>query len=853
MNRTLVNILGAVLAAAFAAIYIFTGYMQSFDPVVLVSAASSGTVIAEMDISYITLIKKNGSRIDGKIKIDRIDDLENGELRINAPAAVCEDGGKIYFVKSSVTSGNSSPVYEVSIADFGKKKLLPVFSMQQEEIENALGTDGDIEIYDVNFRVENGDVCAYVYAYEGRGLTDTMFRLCRSGSGFQAERLFSGMEGTAFLPVGGNVLWTNREGGLFMNEERLSDGVYRDLYALGENTAVCFDNAKKSYSVINAKDRTETPCTDIDSAMNAYDLKRQNVSGIFSENGEIWLAVNRSDDYSLINTASGARFEHLYADSTAVLILKCLGLAAAGFAAAWVIALAVYGIKVSGSSVLRFAAVCVPVFCVFCVTLYFGEFVFLLLEQTLRMVDDLEAAAMQCEAMGLVDEIEDFGYNEKYADKTVYACMTFDNFRSIGGADSDMSVTADYYGYSEIAGNFVNWEDLCWGIYDNPPEDNFPEKLLDDLKLCLADGKRRTESSYGSNCITVYMISPVKSPSGKITGFYLLSSVSVVAQYRGIELIMILLSYQIILCAAVITASIASAAAYLRGLRKLRAKAADFVDKGYFSEPETLKNKRRVSNEITIISDEFDELVADVNANNAEMMNFRVMNRAYFPDAVLKLLGRKNISAVTFTEKACENIYCLIAVLPGEYSGFKAMNGLLSALSGKLSEYNAFMTEVSGVALRIYSESPKSVNILFFLKEYDSRIKTAFDRCYLNVCGMRMGERRSFDVSFEDEERENIVVSTMLSTRAGSAVTERALLQNEYEFTKIPIGMADNEMIYEIMREHVPDAVCSYLRRGVQLYFNGDYKPSREMFIRVLKLQPKNQTARYYISLIDEI
>ncbi len=858
MNRTLVNIIGAVLAAAFAAIYIFMGYMQSFNPVVLVSATSSGTVIAEMDISYITLIKKNGSHIDGKIKFERIDDLENDELRINAPVAVCEDGGKIYFVKSSVTSGNSVPDYEVSIADFGRKKLLPVFSMSQEEIENALsaalGADGDITIYDVDFRVENGDVCIYIYAYEGRGLTDTMFRLCRSGGGFQAERLFSGMEGTAFLPVGGNVLWTNREGGLFLNEERLSDDVYRDLYVLGKNTAVCFDSTKKSYNVINTKEHTETLCTDIDSAMNAYDLKRQNVSGIFSENGEIWLAVNQSDNYSLINTSSGARFEHLYADSTAILILKCLGLAAAGFAAAWLVALAVYGIKVSGSSVLRFAAVCVPVFCVFCVVLYFGEFVFLLLEQTLKMADDLEAAALQCEAMGLVDEIEDFGYNEKYADETVHACMTFDYFRSIGGADSDMSVTADYYGYSEIAGNFVNWEDIGWGIYDNPPEDNFPEELLDDLKLCLADGKRRTASSYGSNCITVYMISPIKSPSGKITGFYLLSSVSVIAQYRGIELIMILLSYQIILCAAVMAASIASAAAYLRGLGKLRAKAADFVDKGYFSEPETLKtlkNKRRVSNEITVISDEFDELVADVNANNAEMMNFRVMNRAYFPDAVLKLLGRKNISAVTFTEQACENVYCLIAVLPSEYSGFKAMNGLLSALSEKLSEYNAFMTEVSGTALGIYSESPKSINILFFLKEYDSRIKTAFDRCYLNAGGMRMGERRSFDVSFEDEERENIVVSTMLRTGAGSAVTERALAENEYEFTKIPIGMADNEMIYEIMREHIPDAVCEHLRNGVKLYFNGEYKHSREMFIRVLKLQPKNRTARYYISLID--
>ncbi len=855
LNRKLINILGAVLAAACVVIYIFMGYTQSFDPVVLASATSFGTVIAEMDISDITLIRKNGSHIDGKIKIDRVDELENDKLRINSPAAICEDGGKIYFVKSSVVSGSTVPVYEISIADFGKKKLLPVFSMSRDEIGEALsaaaGNPEALMIYDIYFSVENGDVCFYISA--GEGLTDTLFRLRRSGGGFEADRLFSGMENDVFLPVGSDVLRIiHEDGGLFLNDERFSGDVYRELYSLGENTVICYNNTKKSYNVINTRERTETLCPDIQNAMNAYGLKRQNISGIFSENGEIWLCVNKSDKYSLINTADGIMRGYLFADSTAALILKCLGLAAAGFAAAWLIALAVYGIKVSGSSVLRFAAVSVPVFCVFCTVLYFGEFVFLLLEQTLNMLDDLGEVSLRYESMGIVNEIEDFSINGKDAEETLRACYTFDVIRGVGAADADTSVTVDYFGYSEKAGNYVNWEDAVWEIYDNPPEDTFPESLLDKLQLCLSDGQRRTDSFYGSNCITVYMISPVRSPSGKITGFYLFSSISVEAQYRGIELIMIFLSYQIILCAAVMAASIASAAAYLRGLRKLRAKAADFVDKGWSSELDIQKKKRRVSNEITIISDEFDELVADVNANNAEMMNFRVMNRAYFPDAVLKLLGRKNISAVSFTEKACESIYCLIAVLPEEYSDFRAMNGLLTALSERLSEYNAFMTEVGATALQIYSESPKSINILFFLKEYDSRIKTAFDRCYLNAGGMRMGERRSFDVSFEDEARENIVVNTMLSTGAGSAVTERALEENEYEFTKIPIGMADNEMIYEIMREHISDAVCGYLREGVELYFNGKYKPSREMFIRVLKLRPKNSTARYYIALIDE-
>ena len=114
-----------------------------------------------------------------------------------------------------------------------------------------------------------------------------------------------------------------------------------------------------------------------------------------------------------------------------------------------------------------------------------------------------------------------------------------------------------------------------------------------------------------------------------------------------------------------------------------------------------------------------------------------------------------------------------------------------------------------------------------------------------------MGERRSFDVTFEDAEREKILVGTMLNTCSGTAVTERALDENEYEFTKIPIGMADNEFIYDIIKEHFSDAVCGYLKRGVELYFDGSFTASREMFVRVLKLKADSSTARYYINQID--
>lgn len=853
MNKKLLNILGALLGAVCIVLYITGGFIRRFNDISLAVSTSEGTVIVSSNISAISLYLKENDRLKGEIATEHIQELKNDELRTYVPISVCEDSGKIYYISSYTDPENTVPVYEVSIADFSRGKLLPVFSAVQNELIELIEAqrDGaDVTAGSIKVRVENGEVCFFVSALDEM-YNEKLYKLKFSGgSETVADDKFPDLINSEdFILLGNTIAQLGYYGDLIVDGKRM-DGAYKGLFPYGDGTLISCNAKENEYYIINA-DGEQQSCPDIRRTLDINGIKEKDILSFYSENGA---PVIVADGSALVNTVSGVRTEFLYADSIPVLIFKCIGLAAAGFAAVWIIGLAIFGIKVSGKSILRFAGNSVVALFVFnLVVCALGMFM-LLYQQASHMVSSLEVISQQYGAMHITDGIEELNVtdenSEDYAN-SVKALMILSSLEYFNQSNTDFPFSADYYSYSSKAGGYISWLDAGWEDSAALAEECIPELMLDELERSLSDGKQHTDSISTGNGVIVYMISPVKSPSGRITGFYLFSSVSPEAQYRSIKLIIMLMMYQLALTAAVIIAAIISAAAYLRGLEKLRKKASDFVDRGYSPAFGKSKRKDGVSNEITIISNEFDELVADVNANNAEMMNFRVMNRAYFSDAILKLLGKKNISAVNFTEHACENMYSLIALLPRDYCEFEKMNDLLAKLSVKLSEFNAFINETSGSVLQIYSQNAKSINILFFLKEYDTRIKTAFDKSYLNAGGLKMGERRSFDVTFEDAEREKILVGTMLNTCSGTAVTERALDENEYEFTKIPIGMADNEFIYDIIKEHFSNAVCGYLKRGVELYFDGSFTASREMFVRVLKLKADSSAARYYINQID--
>lgn len=854
MKKRRLNIIGAIAGAVCIVLYLMFGYIRHFGCISSVMGVNGYTIVVSTNITEITISQIKGNRLEGEIRKARMIERGGSRLSINTPLGVCGDGGKFYYLNCYVEGENSVPVYEASIADFDRGKLFSVFSITQSQIVEDLKKQHSIEenisVYNISMNVEDGKICLYACVSENNSL----YKLEYDSGEVNVTCIIppSFLDFSDLIVFENDAVLISMFGQLFLNsEEPLLEDAYRSLYKIDNDRFIGYNIPKNAYYCVNIREKSETPCGNIQQALESKGLKSNDVLHIYDDNGDTVIVYDISEG-KLLNADNGTETSYVFADSAGVLILKCAGLAAAGFAAVWLLGFAFLGIKASGKSVLRFAAASTTVLLVINIVICGVCFIFLTYRQKSIMMNNLTVVEEQYAAMDITNGIDDFDVSSADSDKVLYAILTFYELEKYNNSDEGFNVSVDYFGYNSKADDFYWWYSALWEDYNNPASDILPKILADELDACLSDGKSRYDVISSDNGVKMYLISPVKSQSGKVTGFYLFSTVSGEAQYRSNRLILSLLSYVLILSAAVIIAAVISAAAYLHGLRKLQKKAADFVDKGYslkLSEEKTAS--RPVLNEITVISNEFDALVGEVDENNAEMMNFRVMNRAYFPDAILKLLGKKNIAAVSFTERACDNIYCLMALLPGEYCEFKAMNSLLVALSGKLSEFNAFINNAGGGILQIYSQSAKSINILFYLKEYDSRIKVAFDKCYVNVGGLTMGERRSFDVSFEDAGRGKILMDSMVNTNSGTAVTQRALCENEYEFTQIPIGMVDNEFIFDIVRERSSNALCNYLKNGIEFYFNGKFVAAREMFVRVLKLRPNNPAARYYVNLID--
>lgn len=292
----------------------------------------------------------------------------------------------------------------------------------------------------------------------------------------------------------------------------------------------------------------------------------------------------------------------------------------------------------------------------------------------------------------------------------------------------------------------------------------------------------------------------------------------------------------------------------LRGLKKLQKKSADYLSGGYIVNYRAKTKHPGCFNEIDVISEKFDALLDSVNNDFSEIDNLRRANAAYFSDVILKIFNKKTINSIKFGESASVEAYCIKALLPERYSDFDTMNHLLIALGKSLKDHNAFAANIDNTGISVYSLEPQSVNVLFFLREYDSGIVAAADKCYIDINIVNIGGSYHFNIAREDSKREEILMNTLINTKSAAVVTENVLDKLDSDFSMICVGMADNRFIYEIsdgIQRRFENSIRGYLKNGIEYYFNGDHTAAREMFVMILKRQQDNSVARYYINLLD--
>lgn len=879
MNKKPLIFLSAVLSIVFMAAHWYFGYLFRFDNICFAARTGAGSFIVNDNGADITLLQMNDTcvdRADKSISYKKIFESSDGELGYNHPLDIVESGGKIYLLNMKKFFYGRSPEYEIFLLDFNLHRSEIIFSFSDEELglklkqfladyENA-DPESDYAVCGETFGVDGGEIslCFAEQPAEYKGICAVYECKLAGGEIIGAEQITECRtdQSNSIMIVGKNALQLDNGYHLLIggrNSVPLAEERYSELFRYDEGVVIGKSIDSGEVYRIDIAGEVQTVFTDIHELIENKALNFADISDLYMIGGSTVAVCSDGEKSYLFNVASGERLDRIYTEDTAGLILHSLISAAAAWSAVWLAGLLIYALRARGRVSVKFVALVIPVM------LGCDLAAYAVIAQGMKVIEgnilqnSLKAVSTQYSSLALTDDIGDFGYEGEYWDKTFEFMTILVDSEYLKATywteDSGTSADVNFLGYIRGEELFALASDIIYGNYDVDIISLLPSKTAEKFTRAVESRSEIYCRIYDDDLERIVLISPTYfSGDGSVNGVFLYSVSAAEVNYSTKKISRRLMLYKLVLSAVIALLFTLSAVFPLRRLKKLQKKSADYLSGGYTPELRSQKPHGGCANEIDVISEKFDELMNSVYNDFNEIDNLRKANVAYFSDVILKIFNKKTINSIKFGESAAVEAYCIKALLPEKYSGFGEMNRLLAELGKVLKEHNAFAADIDSTELSVYSLEPEAINILFFLREYDSGILAAADKCYIDISIVNIGGGYRFNICREDPGREEILMNTLINTRAAAVVTESALDACSSDFSMICIGMADNRFIYEIsdgMQKRFANSIRDYLKNGIERYFNGDHTAAREMFVMILKLQQDNPVARYYINLLD--
>lgn len=881
MNKKPLIFLSVILSILLMAAHLFFGCRFRFDNICFAANTDTGNFIVNDDSTSIDLFKMNGTRIDqadGRISYKKIFESSDGELGYNHPLDIAENNGKIYLLNMKDFFSERSPEYEICLLNFKRSRSETILSFTDEDLDRKMkkflgdedNSDSKIKyvICGETFAVDDEGIILYLaeQSAEYKGIC-TVYECKLIGGEINSADRFSEYrtdQSSAIMITGKNVLQLDFGYHLMIDGQNslpFAEERYSTLFKYDESTVVGKSIDSSEFYLIDIANKTQTVYPDISEPIENRVLNFSDISDLYTVGGSKTVAVCSDGEKSfLFDAALKKKLDSIYIESTVELIVHSLISAAAAFAAVWLAGFLIYSLRARGRVSVKFVVLVIPVMlgCDLAAYAVIGPGMTAIEDYILK--NSLSAVSTQYSSLALTDEIGDFRYKGEYRDKVekfIQILVDSEYLKAMYWTeDSGISADVNFLGYVRGGNTFALASDIIEENYDVDIISLLPSKTAEKIMQAIENRSDIYCRIYDDNLERVCLISPTYfSEDGSVNGVFLYSVSAAEVNYNTKKLSSRLILYLLILSTVISLLFTLSAVFPLRGLKKLQKKSADYLSGGYTPKLRTEKKRGGCVNEIDVISEKFDGLLDSVNSDFIEIDNLRRANAAYFSDIILKIFNKKTINSIKFGESAAVEAYCIKALLPEKYSDFGKMNGLLAALGKCLEEHCAFAANIDNTALSVYSLEPEAINILFFLREYDSGIIAAADKCYIDISIINVGGSCRFNINREDSKREEILMNTLINTKSAAAVTEGALDARGGDLSVICIGMADNQFIYEIsdgVQKRFVNSIRDYLKKGIERYFNGDHTAAREMFVTILKLQQDNSVARYYINLLDE-
>ena len=888
MNKKLLLILSTVLSIAFVAVHFFFGCICRFDNICFSEKLDAGIFIADDDETTIDIFKMNDTIVnlaDGRISYKKVFEGSDGELGYNHPLSIAENNGKIYLLNEKNFFSEYSTSYEICQLDFNRRRMNVILSFSDEELDQKVkdflvdeknaDPESSYFICGETFGIDNDGIILYFAERSAESEGIGMVYKCKLVGGefadAEAVSQYSASQYSAYGDsvsiVGKNVIQFDNKYHLLINGENppfLGGERYSRCYVADENTLIVMSLDKDELYIIDIKNKTKTEYPGIRVLAESIGLNPYDLYDIYTIDGNrtVWVCEDGKKGF-LFDAASGKKVRSIYTETAVELILHSLIAIIAAFAVVWSVGFLIRTLRTRGKVSIKFVAAIIPVMVVCDLAAYVVISIGMNVIGEQILQNSLKAVSTQYRSLALSDSIGDFSLedeNEEYQDdvKRFIVILVDSLYLKLvyWTEDSGVSADIDFLGYVRSEDKFVNALNIILENYDIDYRSVMLSKTVESITQAIESRSDKYCSVYERDMEQVLLVSPVYfSGDGSVNGVFLYSVSSAEVRYNTNKILSRLIIYMLILSAVIVLLFTLSAVFPLRGLKKLQKKSADYLSGGFTSGIKD-KSVRGYVNEIDVISVKFDELLDSVTEDFTEINNLRRANTAYFSDVILKIFNKKTINSIKFGESASVEAYCIKVLLPEGYSDFDKMNRLLSALGSSLEEYSAFAANIDSTGFSIYSLEPRSVNILFFLREYDSGITAAADKCYIDISIVNIGGSFHFKIRREDIKREKIITDTLINTESVAVVTENVLNKRRSDdLSAICVGMADNQFIYEIsdgVQKRFVSSIRDRLKKGIELYFNGNYTAAREMFVMILKLQQNNSVARHYINLLDD-
>ena len=144
---------------------------------------------------------------------------------------------------------------------------------------------------------------------------------------------------------------------------------------------------------------------------------------------------------------------------------------------------------------------------------------------------------------------------------------------------------------------------------------------------------------------------------------------------------------------------------------------------------------------------------------------------------------------------------------------------------------------------------------MYYMQQLDEEVYAVFDHAQMNVAVVGVAQQYRFSCTCMETHRINKLLEYRDIISARLVLTQRVLHELDKNVIHNCIGMVDDEYVYELSvgaLNSKKKLIAQLLQEAVESFFMKEYAQARFLFVRVLKTDGENKTARFYIKQIEE-